>query len=104
MENSLLSKGKKTSVEIILYIIHSLRDNMRTESIMQDFQNEFQMMREFDHKNIVKLRGVSMPSARIVMEYIEKGSLFHWLGSNNRQVRRRSQTKTSRFQGQANFW
>ena len=59
---------------------------MRTESIMQDFQNEFQMMREFDHKNIVKLRGVSMPSARIVMEYIEKGSLFHWLGGNNRQV------------------
>ena len=76
---------------------------MRTESIMQDFQNEFQMMREFDHKNIVKLRGVSMPSARIVMEYIEKGSLFHWLGSNNRQVRRRSQTKTSRFKGRQIF-
>ena len=53
---------------------------------MNDFRNEFEMMREFDHKNIVKLRGLSLPSARLVMEFIEKGSLFHWLGGKNKQV------------------
>lgn len=60
---------------------------MRTKPIMDDFRNEFEMMREFDHKNIVKLRGLSLPSGRLVMEYIEKGSLFHWLGGKNKQVR-----------------
>jgi len=52
---------------------------MRTPQVKNDFQNEFMMMREFDHKNIVKLHGLSMPSCRLVMEYIKMGSLFHWL-------------------------
>ena len=49
-------------------------------------QNEFQMMRKLDHKNIVKLRGLSIPSGRLVMEYIELGSLFSWLCQKNKQV------------------
>ena len=36
----------------------SLRENMRTMVTLNDFQNEFEMMRKFDHKNIVKLRGL----------------------------------------------
>jgi len=54
-------------------------------NVQNDFRNEFEMMREFDHKYIVKLRGLSLPSGRLVMEYIEKGSLFQWLGSKNKQ-------------------
>ena len=65
---------------------HSLRDSMRTQAIINDFQNEFQMMRKLDHKNIVKLRGLSIPSGRLVMEYIELGSLFSWLCQKNKQV------------------
>ena len=57
-------------------------------NVQNDFRNEFEMMREFDHKYIVKLRGLSLPSGRLVMEYIEKGSLFQWLGSKNKQVER----------------
>ena len=53
---------------------------------MNDFRNEFEMMRKFDHKNIVKLRGLRLPSGRLVMEYIESGSLFTWLGTKNKQV------------------
>ena len=60
---------------------------MRTQAIMNDFHNEFQMMRKLDHKNIVKLRGLSIPSGRLVMEYIELGSLFSWLCQKNKQVR-----------------
>ena len=60
---------------------------MRTQAIINDFQNEFQMMRKLDHKNIVKLRGLSIPSGRLVMEYIELGSLFSWLCQKNKQVR-----------------
>ena len=59
---------------------------MRTQAIINDFQNEFQMMRKLDHKNIVKLRGLSIPSGRLVMEYIELGSLFSWLCQKNKQV------------------
>ena len=66
--------------------LFSLRDSMRTQAIINDFQNEFQMMRKLDHKNIVKLRGLSIPSGRLVMEYIELGSLFSWLCQKNKQV------------------
>ena len=59
---------------------------MRTQVTLNDFMNEFDMMRKCDHKNIVKLRGISLPSGRLVMEYIESGSLFTWLGNKNRQV------------------
>jgi len=73
-----------------LVAVKSLRDSMRTQAIINDFQNEFQMMRKLDHKNIVKLRGLSIPSGRLVMEYIELGSLFSWLCQKNKQVRYRN--------------
>ena len=59
---------------------------MRTEAVMTDFANEFRMMGKFDHKNIVRLRGICLPSGRLVMEYIESGSLFNWLTRNNKEV------------------
>jgi len=43
-------------------------------------------MGKFDHKNIVRLRGICLPSGRLVMEYIESGSLFNWLTRNNKDV------------------
>lgn len=64
----------------------SLKENMRTEAVMTDFANEFRMMGKFDHKNIVRLRGICLPSGRLVMEYIESGSLFNWLTRNNKDV------------------
>ena len=64
----------------------SLKENMRTEAVMTDFANEFRMMGKFDHKNIVRLRGICLPSGRLVMEYIESGSLFNWLTRNNKEV------------------
>ena len=66
--------------------LFSLRDNMRSVQNTSDFRNEFDIWREFDHKNIVKLLGLSLPSGRLVMEYIENGSLFSWLSQNRKQV------------------
>ena len=59
---------------------------MRSVQNTSDFRNEFDIWREFDHKNIVKLLGLSLPSGRLVMEYIENGSLFSWLSQNRKQV------------------
>ena len=50
------------------YAVKSIKDNMHTAQSIADFQNEFQTMKNLDHRHIVKLKGISLPSKRLVME------------------------------------
>ena len=65
-----------------IYAVKSIRDKMVSNpQIISDFENEFQTMKHLDHRNIVKLKGVTLPSKRLVMEYLPEGSLVNYLHS-----------------------
>lgn len=63
------------------YAVKSLKESMQTPQTLADFQNEFQTMKNLDHRHIVKLKGISLPSKRLVMEYLPEGSLVNYLHS-----------------------
>ena len=63
------------------YAVKSLKDTMHNAQSVADFQNEFQTMKNLDHRHIVKLKGISLPSKRLVMEYLPEGSLVNYLHS-----------------------
>ncbi len=46
-----------------------------------DFLTEASIMGQFDHPNVIKLYGVvtRVEPAMIVMEFVENGSLYHYL-------------------------
>ena len=50
----------------------------------REFNHEIETMRRLNHKHIVKLMGVAEPSLRIVMEYLQDGSLSRYLSNQKR--------------------
>ena len=52
---------------------------MHNDQSKADFENEFRTMKNLDHRHIVKLKGISWPQRRLVMEYLPDGSLINYL-------------------------
>ena len=52
-----------------------------SQKLRDDFLTEASIMGQFDHPNVIKLYGVVtvVEPVMIVMEYMEKGSLYYYL-------------------------
>jgi tyrosine-protein kinase Fer len=55
---------------------------MESNSQFKDFQREAEMMKKFEHENIVKIYGHYENPLLIIMEYMTGGSLLTYLSIN----------------------
>lgn len=87
---SCLGEGHFGSVDLFIYdrqrngrrehvAVKSLKRTSHKPQSIIDFKNEIETMRKLNHKYVVQLLGISLPSGRIVMEYLRNGSLADYL-------------------------
>nr|CAB3257668.1 JAK Janus kinase [Phallusia mammillata] len=63
--------------------VKSLIRNANNQKYRNILYNEIQTMRQINHRYVVKLKGVTFPSVRIVMEYLACGPLGKYLRDNS---------------------
>lgn len=85
-----LGEGHFGTVDLFIYdkyrtgssqrvAVKSLKRSSNKVHVIIAFKKEIETMRKLNHKYVVKLLGITEPSGRIVMEYLNRGSLGEYL-------------------------
>ena len=86
----IVTKGKlKIEDSVFDVAIKSLKENHKDLDVL-DFFEEYSLMKRFDHKNIIKLLGISVLNEPLefIMEFAPLGDLKNYLLANEKSIMR----------------